>query len=284
MAALALGQEDADALESDVDLLKTCGYLLKKGSGEGALFSRRNWTKRYYALDEDNALLHYYTDDTRRTLKGTWKLTESTKVASPDGKAFRGSGRRDSLKGEDMHYFEVHPLVDAKTDYFKHRPLELRAADARDLRGWTLGIERAVGKYARRGRARTVAASPADDLERFHAQLADAVTLCEDVEAAMVAPPVTRPSRDWMLRTLEAVDAARRVVDGAALAEGSGAFRDLILAASTSNATIKQRLADLRRADASLRARVAAARDRLGAALGPPPGAPPPPPPPPPLP
>lgn len=153
MAALAtslsqLGMEDADALEDDdLDLLKTRGWLLKKGSGQGTVFSRRNWQKRYYVLDEEAAVLSYYADAKCKHKKGAWKLTEATAVISPDAKVFRGSGRRDSLKkGVDMFYFEVHPILDAATNYFKHRPLELRAADAADLRGWTLGLERAVDK------------------------------------------------------------------------------------------------------------------------------------------
>ena len=178
-----------------------------------------------------------------------------------------------------MFYFEVHPVLDAATNYFKHRPLELRASDAKDLRGWQLGLERAIDKYSRRGRARTVATSPADDLEKLHAKLRDAVELCEDVEAAMLAPPVTRPSREWMVKTLEDIERARKIVDGAALG-GQSAFRTLILAESTTNCTIKERLSDLKHANESLKDRVASARAKLDAALTAPPPPPPPPPPP----
>lgn len=298
MAALAaslsqLGCEDADAYEDESDLIKTRGWLLKKGSGEGTLFSRRNWQKRYYVLDEDAAVLSYYSDDKCKNKKGAWKLTEATAVTEPAGeaKAFRGSGRRDSKKGVEMFYMEVHPVLEEKTSYFKHRPLELRAADADDLRGWRLGLERTVERYGKRGRARTAASSPADDLEKLHAQLGDAVELCLDVEAAMVAPPVTRPSKAWMLETLESIEKARVVVDDAALA-GSGAFRALILREADSNFTVKDRLEALKSANENLRERVARARSTLGAALEkaepikkkpppPPPRKPPPPPPPP---
>lgn len=82
----------------------------------------------------------------------------------------------------------------------------------------------------------------------------------------MVAPPVTRPSRAWMLETLASIEAAREVVDGSALA-GSGAFRELILAESATKTTVKERLEALRAANDDLRGRVAAARATLGAAL-----------------
>jgi len=56
------------------------GWLMKKGQ------KRRNWTKRWFVLKPGN--LSYYTDQKKKTLKGTMPLNEKTLTEDSDTKPF----------------------------------------------------------------------------------------------------------------------------------------------------------------------------------------------------
>lgn len=121
----------------------TSGTLLKKGGGS-SIFSRRNWTSRYFILDRDKGELRYYDDANKKNERGAIQLMKDTTVDIAAANLKGKHGRSAKASNQEPFYFVLNPVKDLHTRALRPSPFAIRAASQSEFDGWIKSFKDAI--------------------------------------------------------------------------------------------------------------------------------------------
>ena len=170
---------------------RTTGFMLKKGGGKSrvgetfvqGLRHRRNWSRRFFELDVEGAVLKYYTKEMK--FKGAVRFLRSTTIYIPDAVKLRGRHRPG--KNEELNYFELRNVTD-DAGRLRHRPFALRAPTSRELIEWLRTLRVCLSLMQPEALARQVTFTPSQRLIRQEEW--DSSSSEDEEEEAQPSPPV----------------------------------------------------------------------------------------------